>query len=158
MQSLKYLNDYLKALGVRQNDSVRKPSFLYLADFAGINTGCEFSYHHYTVQCGQTELIDEAPLTRAQLEKLDVLVEQDTKVLDSLCTIVRFHKLGCSEQKLVDVVLPLKQHTGEKLNTAWALANHLFGISTPTTMACSGAQKSIARVDLFPGITSPVHN
>lgn len=129
-----YLSDYVLRIdgSFSPNYSAsHKDSFLFLADFIGINTGHEFSYVHYSMVANQIDgIIANDPLTPAQNAKLEVLINCDPLVLDILCTIARFQTFDCDALEIRKITNELKGHLGDKVTTALALAKSVLDIDT----------------------------
>ncbi len=134
MKDQNYLSDYLLRIdgSFSPNYSAsHKDSFLFLADYIGVNTNHEFSYVHYSMVATQcATVVVEKPLTESQNTKLEVLINYDPLVLDILCTIARFQTFDCDAAELRKITNELKGHLGEKVTTALALASSVLKIDT----------------------------
>ncbi len=127
-----YLSDYVLRIDGSFNPSYSasfKDSFLFLADFIGVNTDHEFAYVHYSMVANHcTDLYVADPLTKEQDAKLDVLVNCDPLVLDILCTIARFQTFDCSPSEIKRITYELKGHLGDKVKEAEKLSLNILGI------------------------------
>ncbi|MBX9722956.1 MAG: hypothetical protein K2X81_16255, partial [Candidatus Obscuribacterales bacterium] len=144
-----------------------KDSFLFLADFIGINTGHEFSYVHYSMVASQIDgIIANDPLTPAQSAKLDVLINCDPLVLDILCTIARFQTFDCDATEIKKITNELKGHLGNRVTEALALAKSVLRIDTdpgqtdfaPPTNKVVNTHSAATQNTVYPGyIQSSLH-